>query len=100
MVVLYPDHRPRPYLLANGFGESHIGLAICQPILLIEIHLAGMIMEEGPENGIGEPVVMTICNVIIEINGLTGKLFHKPFVDEGSILERDEESGPTNPSEV
>ena len=48
MVVLYPYHGIFANLLANGLSEAHVGHAVREPILLIEIHFSWMIVEKGP----------------------------------------------------
>lgn len=57
-------------------------------------------MEEGPEDGIRETVIVAIGYVIVKIDGLAGVLFHEAFVDDGAVFRRDEEARPTYPREV
>jgi hypothetical protein len=40
-----------------------------------------------------------IREIVVEIDGLTGILFHEPLVDYWPVLDRDVESWPTYPCE-
>lgn len=42
---------------------------------------------------------MTICDVVVEVDGLAGVLVHEAFIDDGTILWGDEEAGPADPGE-
>lgn len=48
VVILNPNHRVLADLLADDFGEAHIGYTIGKPILLIKIHFSGMVVKQGP----------------------------------------------------
>ena len=52
VIVLNPHHGVFANLLADDLGEAHVGYAVREPILLVEIHFSGMIVEEGPEDGV------------------------------------------------
>lgn len=100
MVILDPNHSSRSDLLTDGLRKLHIGLTICQPILLVKVHLARMIVEKGPEDRVGETVVVSISDVIVKIDGLAGVLFHQTLVNQRAIFWWDEETRPTDPGEV
>lgn len=59
-----------------------------------------MVVEEGPEDGVGKTVVVSISDVIVEIDSLAGVLLHQSFVDQRAILWGDEETRPADPGEV
>jgi hypothetical protein len=59
-----------------------------------------MIVEQRPQDGIGEAVVMAVCYVIVKVDGLARVLLHEAFVDYQPVLGWDEETWPTNPGEV
>lgn len=42
---------------------------------------------------------MTICDVVVEVDGLAGVLVHEASVDDGTILWGDEEAWPADPGE-
>ena len=48
MIILDPDHGARTNLLTDYLRKLHIRLAIRLPILLVEIHLSGVVMEQRP----------------------------------------------------
>jgi len=100
MVILDPDHGAWGDLLEHDLSETHIGLAISQPVLLVEVHLSRMIVKEGPEDGIRETVIVAISDVIVEVYGLARVLLLQALVDEGPILWRNEETWPSDPCEV
>lgn len=50
MIILDPYHSAWGDLLANNICELHIGLTVCIPVLLVEIHLSGVIMEQWPKD--------------------------------------------------
>ena len=50
MIILYPDHGSWADLLTDYLRKLHIRLTICLPILLVEIHLSGMVMEQRPQD--------------------------------------------------
>jgi hypothetical protein len=100
VVVLDPDHVARTCLLADSFGEIEICLAIREPILFVKVHLARVVMEEGPEDGVGEAVVVPVSEVVIEVDGLTGILLHETTVDKRTVLERDIETRPADPGKI
>ena len=100
MVILYPHHRILANLLANNLSKAHIGHAVCEPVFLVEIHFTGMVMEERPEDGVRKAVIVTVCDVVVEVYCLTRVLFHKTLVDYDSVLWRDVEPRPADPSET
>jgi hypothetical protein len=81
MVVLNPDHSARGDLLANDLGKAEVGLSVSEPILLVKIHFAGVVVEQRPEDGVGEAVIVAIGNVIVEVDGLAGIFLHETLVD-------------------
>jgi hypothetical protein len=100
VVVLHPHHGILANLVADNLSEAHVGYAVREPVFLVEIHLTGMIMEERPEDGVREAVIVTICNVVVEVYCLTRVLFHKTLVDYGPFLWGDVETRPADPSEA
>ena len=100
MVVLHPHHRVFANLLADGLGETHVGYAVRKPVFLVEIHFAGVIVEEWPEDGVREAIVVTVCDVVVEVYCLTRVLFLKALVDDDPFLWGDVETRPADPSET
>lgn len=56
-----------------------------------------MIVEERPEDGVGEAIVMAIGDVVIEVHSLAGVFFKKTFVDKRTVFWWNEETWPANP---
>jgi hypothetical protein len=100
VIVLDPNHGIGGYLLANDFCKAHVGLTIRKPIRLVKIHFTRVIMEQGPEDGVREAIVVAIGDVIVEVDGLTRILLPETLVDEGSVFGRNEEARPADPSKV
>ena len=100
MIVLHPDHVATADLRTNDLGELEICLAIREPILFVKVHFAGVVMEERPEDGIGESVVMAVSDVIVKVHRLTRVFLLQSFVNDGAIFGRNEEAWPTDPGEV
>lgn len=100
VVVLDPDHVARLELGTDGLGEAEVGLAVGVPVCLLEVHLAGVVVEERPENGVGEAVVVAVCELVVEIDCLAGVLLHEPAVDDLAVLLWDVEARPADPGEV
>lgn len=71
MIILNPNHGSGGDLLKDDLSKCHVGLTISEPVLLVKVHLAGVVMEEWPQDGIGEAIVMAICDVIFQIDCLT-----------------------------
>lgn len=99
VVILNPDHGAGSELLHNGLSEGVVRLPVGLPIFLFEVHLSGVVVEERPKDRVAEAVVVSVCDVIVEIDGLAGVLLHQPLVDDGAILWRNEETRPANPGE-
>lgn len=57
-------------------------------------------MEEGPQDGIGEAIVMAVGDVVFEVDGLAGILLHEALVYKWAVLRRDEEARPSDPSKA
>jgi hypothetical protein len=100
VVILHPHHRILANLLANNLSKAHVGNAVCEPVFLVEIHFTGMVMEERPEDGVRKAIIVTVCDVIVEVYCLTRVLLHKTLVDYESVLWGDIETRPANPSET
>ena len=100
MVILYPNHAPWANLAHDGLCKRQVCLTVSEPVALVEIHFSGVIMEKGPEDRVGEAVVVLVCDIVVEIDGQAGILFHEPLVDDGAVLVGDEEARPSNPSKV
>ena len=100
VVVLDPNHGVLADLLSDDLGEAHVGDAVGKPVLLVEIHFARVVMEEGPEYGIRKAVVVAVGDVVIEVYCLTRVLLHETLVDYRPVLGRDIETRPTDPSEA
>jgi hypothetical protein len=100
VVILHPDHRILANLLANNLSKSQVGNAVCEPVFLVEIHFTRMVMEERPEDGVRKAVIVTVCNVVVEVYCLTRVLLHKTLVNYGSVLWGDVETRPANPNET
>lgn len=86
MVVLHPDHAARLELLHDRLRKRKVRLPIREPILLVEIHLTRVVVEEGPQNGVGEAVVVAVSDVVVEVDGLAGVLVAEAGVDERAVL--------------
>ena len=83
----------------NDLRELEISLPIRPPVLFVKVHLAGVVMEEGPKDGVGETVVVAIRDIVVEVDGLAGVFLHEYLVDVRSVLRVDVETRPSNPSE-
>ena len=89
MIILNPNHIPLAYEPVDDLCEPHVGLSISQPVVLVKVHLARVIMEEGPEDRVGEPVVMPISELVREVDGVTVELFEKVVFDLLTVFHRD-----------
>lgn len=92
VVILNPNHITFLHETIDDLGEPHVGLPISQPIILIKVHLSRVVVEEWPENGIGEPVVVTFGKFIGEVDRVTVKFFEEVLVYLFTIFEGDLES--------
>lgn len=54
VIIMHPDQVTILNFLRNRFGEEAVGLLVCLPGGLIKGNLAGMVVEEGPENRVCE----------------------------------------------
>lgn len=99
MVILHPDHVATADLGTHRFRELEVCFPVCEPILFVKVHFAGVVVEQWPEDGVRETVVVPVCEVVVEIDSLTGVLFHETLVDDWSVLDGDVEAWPTYPSE-
>jgi len=99
VVILHPNHRPRLNVRQNNFGELEVGFPVRPPVLLFKVHFAGVVMEQGPKDRVGETVVVAIRDIVVEVDGLAGVLFHELLVDIRSIFGVDVETRPPDPSE-
>lgn len=52
MVIVDPDQIAILDIFDDGLGEKAVDLLVCGPSRLVEGNLTGVIMEEGPENGV------------------------------------------------
>lgn len=52
MVIVDPDQIAILNILDDGLGEEAVDLLVCGPSRLVEGNLTGVIMEEGPEDGV------------------------------------------------
>ena len=100
VVILHPHHGILANLMANHFSKAQVGNAICEPVFLVEIHFTGMVMEERPEDGVRKAVIVTVCDIVVEVYCLTRVLLQKALVDYGSVLWGDVETRPADPSET
>jgi hypothetical protein len=71
MIILDPDHIPRSDEPIDDLCEPHVSLPVSQPILLGKVHIPSVVVEQGPQDRVGEPVVMTICELVREVDGVT-----------------------------
>ena len=99
MIILHPNHRPRLDVRQNDFRELEVSFPVSPPVLFVKVHLARVVMEQGPKNRVGETVVVAIRDVVVEVDGLAGVLLHEPLVDVSSVLGIDVETRPSDPSE-
>lgn len=99
MVVLNPDHGARGELGHDGLCERHVRLAVGKPVLVLEVHLSGVVVEERPENRVREAVVVTVRDIVVQVDGLARVLLLQTAVDDRSVLGRNEEAWPANPRE-
>ena len=58
LVVVHPDEVTRLVLLRHDVGESLVHLDVRFPVADVERHLIEQIVEEGPEDPVGEPLVV------------------------------------------
>ena len=49
MVILDPDHVATFQLRPNDLGELQVCLSEREPVLFVKVHLARMVVKEGPE---------------------------------------------------
>ncbi len=54
MVILDPNHITGVGHGCYGVGESHVGFSIGKPVGCVEVHFSGVVVEERPEDGVGE----------------------------------------------
>lgn len=54
MVVLHPDHVARLDQGGNDVGETHVGFPVSEPMGSVKVHLPGVIVEQWPEDRVGE----------------------------------------------
>jgi hypothetical protein len=99
VVVLDPDHAAGLDDLLDGEGELEVRLAVREPVRLVKVHLAGVVVEEGPEDRVGEAVVVAVGDVVVEVDGLARVLLLEALVDDRPVLGRDVEAGPADPGE-
>jgi len=59
-----------------------------------------MVMEEGPEDGVGKAVIVSVGDVVVEVYCLARVLLHEALVNYGPVLGRDIEPRPADPSET
>lgn len=52
VVIVDPDEVAVPHLLRDGFGEQPVGFFVGLPGGFIEGYFAGVVVEEGPQDGI------------------------------------------------
>ena len=52
VVVLDPDHAVLAQLGADGLCEFEVDMAVGEPVGLVKVHFAGVVVEEGPEDGV------------------------------------------------
>lgn len=52
VVVLYPDHAVLAQLGADGLCKFEVDMAVGEPVGLVKVHFAGVVVEEGPEDGV------------------------------------------------
>lgn len=50
MKVMDPDDVSVFDIFGNGFSKNPVGFLVCRPGLLTEVHLAGVIVEDRPQN--------------------------------------------------
>ena len=100
VVILNPNHGARRELCHDSLGEGHVGLAVREPVLVFEVHLAGVVVEERPEDGVGEAVVVPVGEVVVEVDCLALELVPEALVDERSVFWRDVEARPAYPDEL
>ena len=67
---MHPHHAAGRKLLNDGLGEREVSLAVGEPVLLVKVHLARVIVEEWPEDGVGEAVVVAVGDVVVEVDRL------------------------------
>lgn len=99
MIVLHPDHVSTTELCPNHLRKFEICLSVRQPVLFIKVHFSGMVMEQRPQNGIRETIVMTVGHVVIEVDSLAGVFLHKSAVNDRPVFDWDVEARPSDPSE-
>lgn len=54
MVVLHPNHISRLTETGNDVGEAHVCFTVREPVGRVEVHLSGVVVEQGPQDGVGE----------------------------------------------
>jgi hypothetical protein len=58
VIVMHPDEVARLIVLRHDIGETLVHLGVRLPVPDMERHLIQQIVEEGPENAVGEPLVV------------------------------------------
>jgi hypothetical protein len=97
--VLHPDHAVLAGLRPDGLCEFEVDLGVRELMWLVKVHLAGVIVEEGPEDRVWEAIVMLVGEVVCEVDGLAGVLVHQPLVHKWAVLGQDETARPADPDE-
>lgn len=54
MIVLHPNHISRPTETGNNVGKTHVCFTVCEPVGRVEVHLSGVVVEQGPQDGVGK----------------------------------------------
>jgi hypothetical protein len=60
MIILHPDHIAFAHKTIDHLCKPHIRLSISQPIRLVKVHLSRVVVEQGPEDRVGETVVVFV----------------------------------------
>jgi hypothetical protein len=54
VVVLHPNNVSGLDHGGDDVGEPHVGLAVGEPVFAVKVHLSGVVVEQRPQDGVGE----------------------------------------------
>lgn len=100
VVVLDPYAVARAQHRAHGLGKALVRLAVRQPVFLVKVHLAGVVVEERPEDRVREAIVVPLGKLVRNPHGLALVLFAQRRLDVGDAAQRHTQPWPADPRKV
>ncbi|CRK33032.1 hypothetical protein BN1708_005977 [Verticillium longisporum] len=70
VIVVDPDQIAVLDVLDDRLGEEAVDLLVRSPGALVKGNLAGVVVEEGPEDRVGEAVVVAVGEVVVDEDGV------------------------------